>query len=44
MIDNLIFAGLGFLAGAFVGFFIAVLIVSAKTYGNEFEDENGERK
>lgn len=30
MIDNLIFGGIGFIGGIFVGFFIAVLLVSAK--------------
>ena len=40
MIDNLIFAGIGFIGGVFVGFFIAVLIVSAKRYDNEFDEED----
>lgn len=42
MIDNLIFASIGFIGGVFVGFFIAILVVSAKRYDNEFEEE--ERK
>ena len=42
MIDNLIFASIGFIGGVFVGFFIAILVVSAKRDDNEFDEE--ERK
>lgn len=42
MIDNLIFASIGFIGGVFVGFFIAILVVSAKRYENEYDEE--ERK
>lgn len=40
MIDNLIFASIGFIGGIFVGFIIAVLLVSAKKYENEFDEED----
>lgn len=40
MIDNLIFASIGFIGGVFVGFFIVILVVSAKTYENEFDEED----
>ena len=35
MIDNLIFGGICFMAGLFMGFFITVLLVSAKKYDTD---------
>lgn len=41
MIDNLIAGGIGFIGGLFVGFMLAVLLVSAKRYDvDDYEEYN----